>query len=90
MSQQPQEKARMIYAQETASKADPLTIEEIVQLSSGVDITMNILACTAKGGRIYSRHPQLVANINRTGKRFQSALAAVIEQATRHTELSGR
>lgn len=69
------------YAQVTAAQADPLTVEEIAILTLGVQSAEQVIGRTTKGGRIYSRHPALIADVNRTGKRFLSALAAVIQAA---------
>lgn len=70
------------YAQVTVVSAEPLTMEDLAILMAGIQATEQVIGRTCKGGRIYSRHPRLVADVNRTGKRFLAALGAVMTAAT--------
>jgi hypothetical protein len=69
------------YAQVTAAEAEPLRVEDLALLLAGLRSTEEVIGRTCKGGRIYNRHPRLVADVNRTGKRFLSCLAAVMAAA---------
>lgn len=66
------------YAQVTELGAEPLTLEDLALLTSGLQATETVIGRTCKGGRIYTRHPRLVADVNRTGKRFLAAINAVM------------
>ncbi len=69
------------YAPTTSAAAEPLQLEDLAILLNGLYAAEAVIGRTCKGGRIYSRHPRLVADVNRTGKRFLACLNAVMQAA---------
>lgn len=57
-----------------------MTPEELAAIQAAVAAVDVVLVFTSKGSRLYNQNPRRVADVNRTGKRFRSALTAVMHQ----------